>query len=94
MLLGFMNPTPARLASESVAGRLTLLRLRGGGIARARIFHELLSRDREDGRATWQPQGVGSEAYLNGTSQEPTSEDARKDGHIRGRSKLFMKHPG
>ena len=30
----------------------------------ARIFHELLSRDHEDGRATWQPQGVGSEAYL------------------------------
>jgi hypothetical protein len=30
----------------------------------ARIFHELLSRDCEDGRATWQPQGVGSEAYL------------------------------
>jgi len=28
-----------------------------------------------------------SEAYLNGTSQEPTPEDARKDGHIRGRSK-------
>jgi hypothetical protein len=24
----------------------------------ARIFHELLSRDHEDGRATWQPQGV------------------------------------
>ena len=34
-----------------------------------------------------QPQGVGSEAYLNGTSQRPTSEDARKDGHILGRSK-------
>ena len=32
-------------------------------------------------------QGVGFEAYLNGTSQEPTPEDARKDGHIRGRSK-------
>ena len=31
--------------------------------------------------------GIGSEAYLNGTSQEPTPEDARKDGHIRGRSK-------
>jgi hypothetical protein len=31
------------------------------------MFHELLWRDREDGRATWQPQGVGSEAYLNGT---------------------------
>ena len=34
----------------------------------ARIFHELLPRDHKDGRATWQPQGVGSEAYLNGTS--------------------------
>jgi hypothetical protein len=53
----------------------------------ARIFHELLSRDQEDGRANWQPQGVGSEAYLNGTSQGPTPEDARKDGHIHGRSK-------
>jgi hypothetical protein len=41
-----------------------------------------------------QPQGVGFEAYLYGTSQEPTSEDARKNGHIRGRSKLFMKYPG
>ena len=60
----------------------------------ARIFHELLSRDHKDGRATGQPQGVGSEAYLNGTSQGPTSEDARKDGHIRGRSKGFMKYPG
>ncbi|MFA9435316.1 MAG: hypothetical protein ACERKR_11620 [Deltaproteobacteria bacterium] len=60
----------------------------------ARIFHELLSRDHEDGRATWKPQGVGSEAYLNGTSQVPTPEDARKDVHIRGRSKLFMKYPG
>ena len=53
----------------------------------ARIFHELLSRDHEDGCATWQPQGVGSEAYLNGTSQGPTPEDARKDCHIRDRSK-------
>jgi hypothetical protein len=53
----------------------------------ARIFHELLSRDHEDGCATGQPQGVGSEAYLNGTSQGQTPEDARKDGHIRGRSK-------
>ena len=52
-----------------------------------RIFYELLSRDHEDGCATWQPQGVGLEAYLNGTSQGPTPEDARKDGHIRGRSK-------
>ena len=30
--------------------------------------------------------GIGSEAYLNGTSQGPTTEDARKDGQIRGRS--------
>jgi len=53
----------------------------------ARIFHELPWRDREDGRATWQPQGVGLEAYLYGTSQGPTFEDARKGGHIiRARS--------
>ena len=41
------------------------------------MFNELLSRDREDGRVTWQPQGVGPEAYLNGTSQSATPEDAR-----------------
>ena len=36
----------------------------------ARIIHELLSRDREDGRATYTPyRGIGAEAYLNGTSQ-------------------------
>jgi hypothetical protein len=35
---------------------------------------------------------VGSETYLNGTSQGPTPEDAWKGGHIRGRSKLFMKY--
>jgi hypothetical protein len=51
------------------------------------MLHELLSRDQEDGCSTWQPQDVGSEAYLNGTSQGPTPEDARKDSHIRGRSK-------
>jgi hypothetical protein len=48
----------------------------------ARMFYESLSRDREDEHATWQPQGVGSEAYLNGTSLEPAPEDARKNGHI------------
>ena len=39
---------------------------------------------------------------MNSTSQgelvlsvaEGTPEDARKDGHIRGRSRPFMKHPG
>ncbi len=59
------------------------------------MFHELQSRDREDGGAPGQPQGVGPEAYLNGTSQgelvlsvaEGTPEDARKDAHIRGRSR-------
>ena len=41
------------------------------------MFHELLSRVREDGCATGQPQGVEPEAYLNGTSQGATPEDAR-----------------
>ena len=58
------------------------------------MFHELLLRDHEDGRAIGQPQGVGPEAYLKGTSQGATLEDARKDGHIRGRSRPFMKYPG
>jgi hypothetical protein len=58
------------------------------------MSHELLSRDREDGSATGQPQGVGPEAYLNGTSQGATPEDARKNGHILGRSRSFMKYPG
>ena len=31
--------------------------------------------------------GIGSEAYLNGTSQGATPEDVRKDGQIRGRSR-------
>ena len=56
-------------------------------IGLARIIHELLWRGREDGRAAGKPQGVGPEAYVNGTSQGTTPEDARKDGHIRGRSK-------
>jgi len=58
------------------------------------MFHEWQWRDREDGRATGQPQGVESEAYLNGTSQGSTPEDAREDDHIRGRSRRFMKYPG
>jgi hypothetical protein len=60
----------------------------------ARMLHEMVLPDHEDGRVTGQPQGFGPEEYLNGTSQGPTPEDARKDGHIRGRSKQFMKHPG
>jgi len=53
----------------------------------ARMFHESPSRDRGEGCATGQPQGVGSEAYLNSTSQGPTPEDAQKSGLIRGRSR-------
>jgi hypothetical protein len=64
----------------------------------ARIFHELVSRDREDGRATGQPSrgtaGLNPRRTLYGTSQGTTPEDARKDGNIRGRSKRFMKYPG
>jgi hypothetical protein len=62
------------------------------------IIHELLSRDHKDGRATWQLvpryRGIGSEAYMYGRSQGPTPEDAKKDAHIRGRSKLFLNYPG
>ncbi len=54
---------------------------------RARIFHEFLSRDHEDGRATGQPQGIGSEAYLKGASQGQSTEEGREDGQIRGRRK-------
>ena len=58
------------------------------------MFHELLSRDRGDGYDTGQPQGVGSEAYLTSTSQDPTPEDARKDGQIHGRSRQLVKYSG
>ena len=60
----------------------------------ARMIHESVSRDREDDRATWQPQGLESEAYLNSTSQVSRPEDARKDGHIYGRSNRFMNYSG
>ena len=66
----------------------------GGAVPLARMFHESMSRDCEDGRATGQSQGVGPEAYLNGTSQGPTPEDAREDGQIRSQSKRLMEHPG
>jgi hypothetical protein len=58
------------------------------------IFHELLSRDRGEGCTTGQPQGIGAEAYLNSTSQGPIPEDSRKDAHIRGRSRQFVKYQG
>jgi tetratricopeptide (TPR) repeat protein len=60
----------------------------------ARMFHEWPSRGRGGACATGQPQGVGSEAYLNSTSQGPTPEDARKDGHIHGRSRRIREISG
>jgi hypothetical protein len=41
--------------------------------------------------------GVPERLVAGGACPEPvegTPEDARKDGHIRGRSKSFMKYPG
>ena len=58
------------------------------------MFHESMSRDCEDGRATGQSQGIGPEAYPNGTSQSSPPEDARKDGQIRDRSKRLMEYSG
>ena len=46
-----------------------------------------MSRDREDGLATGQPQGVGSEAYLNGTSQgEPVLSLSKEHPRTPGRT--------
>ena len=59
----------------------------------ARIFHELASRDRVDGHATGQSQGLGPEAYLT-VRRRAWPEDAGKDADIRGRSRPFMKYPG
>ena len=60
----------------------------------ARIMHETPSRDREDGRATGQPQGLEPEGYLFDTSQGARPEDPRKDGQIRGRSSWFVHNAG
>src|SRR5512136_1814810 len=57
-------------------------------------MHETPSRDRGDGRATGQPQGLEPEAYLFSTSQGSRPEDARKDGQIRGRSRWFVHNAG
>ena len=51
------------------------------------MFHELQSRGREDGYAAGHPQGVGPEAYLNGTSQgelvlSPAKEGPRTPGRM------------
>ena len=70
------------------------------------MFYELPSRGRGEARATRsagacaacraipRDRGIGSEAYLNSTSQGPTPEDARKDGHIHGRSRRIREISG
>jgi hypothetical protein len=60
----------------------------------ARVFHDSVSRDREDERATGHPQELESEAYLDSTSQGSRPEDGRKGGHIHGRSSRIMIYPG
>jgi hypothetical protein len=60
----------------------------------ARIMHETPLRDRGDGRATRQPQGLGPEPYLFSTAQGSRPEDARKDSHICGRSRRFVHNAG
>jgi hypothetical protein len=100
---GFLSYEEFMKLDETQEGlRLTLVLSRKDGnipeqnvAALARIFHELTSRDREDGRAcppsralrgggraTGQAQGFASEAYLNSTSQGGKPENARKDAHI------------
>jgi hypothetical protein len=46
------------------------------------MFDGLSSRDRGEGCATGQPQGVGPEVYSKSTSRGPTPEDGRKDALI------------
>ena len=48
--------------------------------SRARIFHELTSRDSEDALATGQPQELGPEAYFNSTSQGELVLSLPKEG--------------
>ena len=58
------------------------------------MIHDLSSRDREDGLATWQPQGLEPEGVLDSTSEGARPEDDRMEGHIRGRSRRIMNYPG
>ena len=59
---------------------------KGAGNRLTWMFTELPWRNHEDGCATGQPcRGIGSEPYLNGTSQGPTPEDARFPARLRPR---------
>jgi hypothetical protein len=57
-------------------------------------MHGAASRDSADDLATGQPQGLGSETYLNCTSQGQRTEDARKEGHIHCRCRRFVRNAG
>jgi hypothetical protein len=50
-------------------------------------MHELVLRDGEDEQTTGQPQGLESEAYLNGTSQgEPVLSLSKEHPRTAGRT--------
>ena len=65
-------------------------------MALARIFHELASRDREDGCTTGQSRGTlatsQGELVLSGVEGRP--EETGKDGRIGGHRRRFMKYAG
>jgi len=55
------------------------------------MFHELSSQDRGEGCATGQPQGVGSEAYLNSTSQgKPVLSLSKEHPRTPGRTVILF----
>ena len=60
----------------------------------ARIIHEGSYRARAADRDHGRPQGFGSEAWLNTTSQGPKPEDARQIGLIHARGRSFMNNAG
>jgi len=59
----------------------------------ARIIHESVLRDCEDERATGQPQGLESEAYLNSTSQGELVLSLPKEG-LRTPGRAFISTVG
>ena len=62
-----------------------------------RAAQALAPRAGQPSRGTAGFRGVPERYVAGAACPEPvegTPEDARKDGHIRGRSKSFMKYPG
>ena len=56
--------TPWVFSQDGYLVRPAIIIFVGGVCPLVWMLHELLSRDREGGRATGQPKGVGPEAYL------------------------------